>query len=107
MGNISLPPPKGKRIEKGAAEFLVDKVSEFPNEVSILALGPLTNLALVSYSVPSSFNRTSDRKVMYYLLQVITIIYIYMHRPSKGTRPLLARLRGLLSLAGLSLHLGM
>lgn len=46
LGNISLPPPKGKKIEKGAAEFLVDKVSEFPNEVSILALGPLTNLAL-------------------------------------------------------------
>ncbi|RZC78644.1 hypothetical protein C5167_003854 [Papaver somniferum] len=46
MGNLSLPSPKGKKNEKSAVEFLVDKVSEFPGEVSILALGPLTNLAL-------------------------------------------------------------
>ncbi|XP_057972844.1 uridine nucleosidase 1 [Malania oleifera] len=46
LGNIFLPPPKAKKIEKSASEFLVDKVSEYPGEVSILALGPLTNLAL-------------------------------------------------------------
>lgn len=46
LGNIFLPQPKAKKIEKNAAEFLVDKVSEYPGEVSILALGPLTNLAL-------------------------------------------------------------
>ncbi|KAI3936129.1 hypothetical protein MKW92_033703 [Papaver armeniacum] len=46
MGNLSLPSPKGKKDEKSAVEFLVDKISEFPGEISILALGPLTNLAL-------------------------------------------------------------
>lgn len=46
MGNTCLPPPKAKKVEKSASEFLVDKVSEFPGEVSVLALGPLTNLAL-------------------------------------------------------------
>lgn len=46
MGNISLTPPKAKKCDKNASEFLVDKVSEYPGEVSILALGPLTNLAL-------------------------------------------------------------
>ncbi|XP_056159672.1 uridine nucleosidase 1 [Syzygium oleosum] len=46
MGNICLPPPNAKKVEKSASEFLVDKVSEFPGEVSVLALGPLTNLAL-------------------------------------------------------------
>ncbi|XP_031102964.1 probable uridine nucleosidase 1 isoform X2 [Ipomoea triloba] len=46
LGNLSLPPPKSKKSEKSASDFLVDKVSEFPGEVSILALGPLTNLAL-------------------------------------------------------------
>ena len=53
LGNIYLPPPKAKKIEKNAAEFLVDKVSEYPGEISILALGPLTNLALVSCSILS------------------------------------------------------
>ncbi|KAI4310540.1 hypothetical protein MLD38_035512 [Melastoma candidum] len=46
LGNTCLPPPKAKNIEKTAAEFLVDKVSEFPGEVSVLALGPLTNVAM-------------------------------------------------------------
>ncbi|KAL3642672.1 Uridine nucleosidase 1 [Castilleja foliolosa] len=46
LGNISVPPPKSEKSEKSASEFLVDKVSEYPGEVSILALGPLTNLAL-------------------------------------------------------------
>lgn len=46
VGNIFLPPPTSKKIEKSASEFLVDKVSEYPGEVTILALGPLTNLAL-------------------------------------------------------------
>ncbi|KAL9268224.1 Uridine nucleosidase 1-like protein [Drosera capensis] len=46
LGHINLPPPKTKKIDKNAAEFLVEKISEYPGEVSILALGPLTNLAL-------------------------------------------------------------
>jgi uridine nucleosidase len=46
LGNINCGPPKSKKIEKSASEFLVEKVSEYPGEVSILALGPLTNLAL-------------------------------------------------------------
>ncbi|KAI9153459.1 hypothetical protein LWI28_011660 [Acer negundo] len=46
LGNINLPPPKAKKSDKSASEFLVDKVTEYPGEVSILALGPLTNLAL-------------------------------------------------------------
>lgn len=54
LGNVFLPTPKSKKIEKTASEFLVDMVSENPGEVSILALGPLTNLALVSFNLFSS-----------------------------------------------------
>ncbi|CAI0408224.1 unnamed protein product [Linum tenue] len=46
LGNTYFSPPNAEKSEKGAAEFLVDKVSEFPGEVSVLALGPLTNVAL-------------------------------------------------------------
>jgi len=49
LGNTNLSRTLAKKIEKNAAEFLVDKVSEYPGEVSILALGPLTNLALVIF----------------------------------------------------------
>lgn len=53
MGEIFLPPPKLRKSEKSASEFLVDMVSAHPGEISILALGPLTNLALVSFIILS------------------------------------------------------
>ncbi|KMZ68689.1 Uridine nucleosidase 1 [Zostera marina] len=46
LGNMFLPFPNGKKIEKTASEFLVETVSQNPGGISILALGPLTNLAL-------------------------------------------------------------
>jgi len=46
LGNTDPPPPKNKKVDKNACEFLVDKVSQYPGEVTILALGPLTNVAL-------------------------------------------------------------
>lgn len=47
LGNLSLPAPTTKKVEESAAEFMVNKVSQFPGEISVLALGPLTNVALV------------------------------------------------------------
>ncbi|XP_047340431.1 uridine nucleosidase 1 [Impatiens glandulifera] len=46
LGNLFLPSPNSKKSEKSASEFMVEMVSKYPGEVSILALGPLTNLAL-------------------------------------------------------------
>nr|CAD1838573.1 unnamed protein product [Ananas comosus var. bracteatus] len=63
LGNIFLPPPNGKKHDKSAAEFLIDKVSEFPGEVSILALGPLTNLAL-AIKKDDSFAKNVKRVVI-------------------------------------------
>ncbi|KAI3725227.1 hypothetical protein L1987_65007 [Smallanthus sonchifolius] len=47
LGNVNLPDPKSKKADISASEFLVDKVSQYPGEISILALGPLTNLAMI------------------------------------------------------------
>lgn len=47
LGDVSVPLPSRNKCDKSAAEFLVEKVSEHPGEVTILALGPLTNLAIV------------------------------------------------------------
>ncbi|KAM6568579.1 hypothetical protein CsatB_016564 [Cannabis sativa] len=63
MGNMFLPSPKAKKIEKHASEFLVDKVSEYPGEVSVLALGPLTNIAL-AIKRDSSFAKNVKRLVI-------------------------------------------
>lgn len=49
LGNTNLPPAKLKKDKKTASEFIVDQVNQYPGEVSVLALGPLTNLALVRH----------------------------------------------------------
>ncbi|MGO3346073.1 MAG: nucleoside hydrolase [Marinomonas sp.] len=45
FGNINWPDPKGKAVDKSAAQFIVDTVRQYPGEVTIIALGPLGNLA--------------------------------------------------------------
>ncbi|CAM8949255.1 unnamed protein product [Rhodiola kirilowii] len=63
LGNLYLPPPKRNKIEKNASEFMVEMASKYPGEVSILALGPLTNLAL-AIKRDSSFAKNVKRVVI-------------------------------------------
>ncbi|CAL9213842.1 unnamed protein product [Arabidopsis halleri] len=46
LGNQNFPPPKGKPIEKSGPEFLVEQAKLYPGEITVVALGPLTNIAL-------------------------------------------------------------
>ena len=46
LGNINAPPPAGKAIEMSAAEFIVATARQYPGEVTLIAVGRLTNLAL-------------------------------------------------------------
>jgi uridine nucleosidase len=46
FGNANLPMPKGKAIEKPAAQFIVETIMANPGEITLVAVGPLTNLAL-------------------------------------------------------------
>ena len=45
FGNINWPAPKGQADERSAAQMIVDLVHQYPNQVTIVALGPLGNLA--------------------------------------------------------------
>lgn len=45
LGNTNQPHPTMPREEKPAAQFIVDIMKKYPGEVSILAVGRLTNLA--------------------------------------------------------------
>lgn len=86
LGNVILPSPSSKKVEKSAAEFLVDTVSQYPGEVSILALGPLTNLAQVSFYV---LFHSSLRLLPCVFQGYISCIFTI--RQSKWTLPLRAR----------------
>ncbi|KGN61455.1 probable uridine nucleosidase 2 [Cucumis sativus] len=46
LGNQNFPPPNGKPIDQAAAVFLVEQANLYPGEVTVVALGPLTNIAL-------------------------------------------------------------
>jgi uridine nucleosidase len=46
MGNTNLPPPKGKPIGIPAAQFIVETVLDNPGEITLVPIGPLTNIAL-------------------------------------------------------------
>uniref|UniRef100_A0A2P2KMX1 Uncharacterized protein MANES_05G207000 n=1 Tax=Rhizophora mucronata TaxID=61149 RepID=A0A2P2KMX1_RHIMU len=46
LGNQNFPPPSGKPIEQSAATFLVEQANLHPGKVTVVALGPLTNIAL-------------------------------------------------------------
>lgn len=48
LGNTYQAKPKGQKLDISAADFLTEKVAEFSGEVTVVALGPLTNIALVS-----------------------------------------------------------
>lgn len=46
LGNQNFPSPKGKPLEESAAAFLVHQAKVNPGKVTVVALGPLTNIAL-------------------------------------------------------------
>lgn len=46
LGNQNFPSPKGREIDQSAPVFLVEQANLYPGKVTIVALGPLTNIAL-------------------------------------------------------------
>jgi inosine-uridine nucleoside N-ribohydrolase len=46
MGNTFLPLPRGKALDIPAAQFIVEMVLANPGEITLVPVGPLTNIAL-------------------------------------------------------------
>ncbi len=46
FGNISHPKPKGLLDPRHAAQFIIDMAHKYPGEITLVAVGPLGNLAL-------------------------------------------------------------
>ncbi len=52
LGNLHLPRPKVEPSPGHAARFIVDTVMDRPGQVTLIAVGPLTNLALALHLEP-------------------------------------------------------
>ena len=46
QGNTNLPQASAKPVEQSAAQLIVDLANTFPGEITLVPLGPLTNVAL-------------------------------------------------------------
>uniref|UniRef100_M1CV94 Inosine-uridine preferring nucleoside hydrolase family protein n=1 Tax=Solanum tuberosum TaxID=4113 RepID=M1CV94_SOLTU len=64
LGNQNISPPKGKPIEQTAAEFLIQQASLYPGKVTVVALGPLTNIALAIQLDPEFFTNVGQIVVL-------------------------------------------
>ena len=52
QGNTWHPQSQLKAIDQSATDFIIKQVKQFPNEITLAAVGPLTNLALVLEKAP-------------------------------------------------------
>ncbi|KAI5078621.1 hypothetical protein GOP47_0006292 [Adiantum capillus-veneris] len=52
LGNTNPSPPKRKALDLSAKEFLLKMINTFPGEVTVVALGPLTNIAMAIRADP-------------------------------------------------------
>lgn len=46
LGNTNPPPPHGTPVDRPAAQFIVDTVMANPGQITLVPIGPLTNIAL-------------------------------------------------------------
>lgn len=52
LGNIALATPQRRAERQTAAEFIVDQVNRYPGEITLVAIGPLGNLATALHLDP-------------------------------------------------------
>jgi uridine nucleosidase len=64
MGNTDPPPPKGKVISQSAAEFIVKMAHKYPREITLVPVGPLTNIALALLLDPQITNLIKEVIIM-------------------------------------------
>lgn len=63
QGNLNLPPPRSKPVAQPAASFIVDQVMRAPGEITLVPIGPLTNIALALRLEPRIANNV--RRVVF------------------------------------------
>ncbi len=64
QGNVFRPESELKPINQSAEDFIIEQVKKFPNQVILVPLGPLTNLALALQKAPEIQNLVKEVVIM-------------------------------------------
>lgn len=64
LGNQNLPAPKGEAVAQTAAQFIVEQTRQRPGEITLVAVGPLGNLATAIQLDPDVVNRVKQVVIM-------------------------------------------
>jgi len=64
LGDSGLPEPKIKPIDKVAADMIIEKVARDPGEMTLVPIGPLTNIALAMEREPRLAEKVKEIVLM-------------------------------------------
>lgn len=64
LGGVELPAPRLQPVTQHAVDVIIEKVMEAPGEVTLVALGPLTNIALALRCKPDIVQRVREVVIM-------------------------------------------
>jgi purine nucleosidase len=64
LGYAQLPSPRTKPIARHGIDFLIEKIMAFPGEITLVAIGPLTNVALAIRQEPRLIHAVREVIVM-------------------------------------------
>jgi inosine-uridine nucleoside N-ribohydrolase len=64
QGNVNLPPPDSAPLDISAAAFIIQQVTAHPGDITLLTIGPLTNLALALRLQPGIATKVKSVVVM-------------------------------------------
>lgn len=64
LGNLNLVDPAGKLVNETASEFIIRQANEHPGEITLIAIGPLTNIAQAVMLDPSLPEKIKELVVM-------------------------------------------
>jgi purine nucleosidase len=64
LGAARLPAPRGRPVDAHAVDFLIEQITAAPGELTLVATGPLTNVALAVRRHPPLVTQVADFVIM-------------------------------------------
>ena len=64
LGQAQLPPPKTRPLNQAATDLMIDTIGSSPGEITLVATGPLTNIALAVRRQPTIVRQVADFVIM-------------------------------------------